>query len=461
MTLKKADLPSAPTGRPGTHPPTPPRSPTSPRSLGTTPARASSFYTLAGYSQPYGSAGFCSSATGEANFLVTSSGSGGPSNYSAQPSWQVGVPGLPTASGGKRYLPDVSLFAANGAWGHFYVYCMSDAAQGGVACNYSNTTDTLGLAAGGTSFAAPAMAGIQALVNQKTGSRQGNPNYKYYGLAATQVAREVACDSDQGAPGSPSLPSSACVFHDVTQGDIDVPCTGTVNCFGASKKTATYGALSSTSGSYTTAYAAGTGWDYATGLGSLNAYNLVTSWDEGSADAGTDGGAETGANPGGDAGSDATLDAGTDAGADATVDATVDAVAEAGIDADTESGVDAAPQCTCSGIGLAGPVTVSCGQTTCGQDDNTYLCSTTGWAFNAAGCGGNTSVDAAASCSCSGVGSAGPVTVTCGQTTCGQDSNTYLCSGSGWSFDVSGCSGGRSRMPRRAVHARAWEAPGP
>src|SRR5262249_59928302 len=91
-------------------------------------------YSTLGYAQPYGSTGFCSSTTGEASFLTTGAGSGGPSTYSAQPSWQAGVPGLPTASGGKRYLPDVSLFAANGVWGHFYIYCMSDAAQGGFAC---------------------------------------------------------------------------------------------------------------------------------------------------------------------------------------------------------------------------------------------------------------------------------------------------------------------------------------
>ena len=89
-------------------------------------------------------------------------------------------------------------------------------------------------------------------------------------------------------------------------------------------------------------------------------------------------------------------------------------------------------------------MTVTCGQTTCGQDSNTYLCSSGGWSFDVSGCSGGAFTDAAASCSCSGVGSAGPVTVTCGQTTCGQDSNTYLCSSGGWSFDVSGCSGGAS-----------------
>ena len=43
------------------------------------------------------------------------------------------------------------------------------------------------LAAGGTSAAAPAFAGIMALVNQKTGERQGNANYVLYPLAARAV----------------------------------------------------------------------------------------------------------------------------------------------------------------------------------------------------------------------------------------------------------------------------------
>ena len=79
---------------------------------------------------------------------------------------------------------------------------MTDAAQGGAPCDYTNATDALDLAAGGTSFAAPAMAGIQALVNQKTSGRQGNPNPTYYKLAAGQAGGGAACNSDQGAPAT-------------------------------------------------------------------------------------------------------------------------------------------------------------------------------------------------------------------------------------------------------------------
>ena len=80
-----------------------------------------------------------------------------------------------------RDIPDVSLFAGNGIWGHYYVMCYSDIRNGGAACSGAPS----GWAgAGGTSFASPIMAGIQALVNQKKGGAQGNPNNRYYALAA-------------------------------------------------------------------------------------------------------------------------------------------------------------------------------------------------------------------------------------------------------------------------------------
>jgi subtilase family serine protease len=234
-----------------------------------------------GYTQTYGSTGFCTSTAGSA-YLTTSAAGGGPSSFSAQPSWQTGVPGLPTASSGARYLPDVALFAGDGVFSHFYVFCLSDSAHGGVPCNYTSTTDTLALAAGGTSFAAPAFAGIQALINQKTGSSQGNPNYMYYRLAAEQAAGSggASCNSDRGSPTAPVLPASSCVFYDVTAGDTDVPCEGTDACVGFSApggKTV-YGALSTSSTSFSAAYPASTGWDYATGLGSVNAYNLANAF---------------------------------------------------------------------------------------------------------------------------------------------------------------------------------------
>jgi subtilase family serine protease len=238
-------------------------------------------YGLQGFSHAYGSTGFCSSTSGSSS-LTINAGGGGPSAFSTQPSWQSGVPGLPTATGGMRYLPDLALFAGDGVWGHFYVYCMSDAAQNGVACDYTNTSDTVALGAGGTSFAAPALAGIQALANQKAASSQGNPNYTYYRLAAAQSADggSASCNSDLGAPKAPVPPATGCVFHDVTAGDTDVPCEGTASCFGAATSggQTIYGALSTSSTSFAPAYRAAPGWDPATGLGTVNANNLVNAF---------------------------------------------------------------------------------------------------------------------------------------------------------------------------------------
>jgi subtilase family serine protease len=237
-----------------------------------------------GYSTTYGSSGFCNSATGKEYFLTTASGSGGPSGCAtgsastsgvvsgtckgyAKPGWQslVGVP-----NDGVRDLPDVSLFAANGVWGHYYVFCYSDRAGGGAPC----TGAPSGWAgAGGTSFASPILAGMQALVNQKWG-RQGNPNPIYYQIAAAEygASGNAACNSGNG-----NGVASSCVFYDVTQGDMDINCTGSHNCYLPSGKN---GVLSTSNTSYAPAFKTGTGWDFATGIGTVNAYNLVlnSSW---------------------------------------------------------------------------------------------------------------------------------------------------------------------------------------
>ena len=233
----------------------------------------------------YGSTGFCNSSTG-ASYLSFAAGSGGPSGCAtgaasasgvvgntcagyAKPTWQSGVIGIP--ADGVRDLPDVSLFAANGIWGHYYVYCNSDTAkgQGGSACGPTVSSWSGG---GGTSFAAPILAGVQALVNQKAGSRQGNPNFIYYSLAAAEYgpSGSSGCNSTNG-----NATSTTCVFYDVTQGDIDVDCSGSNNCY---RPSGTYGVLSSSSSAYAPAFTATTGWDFATGIGTLNAANLVNAW---------------------------------------------------------------------------------------------------------------------------------------------------------------------------------------
>jgi hypothetical protein len=129
---------------------------------------------------------------------------------------------------------------------------------------------------GGTSFSSPIMAGIQALVNQKAGGAQGNPNVVYYALAATEygASGDSACNSTLG-----NTASSKCIFYDITQGDMDVNCTGTHNCYTPSGAN---GVLSTSNSAYQPAYGTTTGWDFATGIGSVNAANLVNNWPGGS-----------------------------------------------------------------------------------------------------------------------------------------------------------------------------------
>src|SRR5208337_5105780 len=122
---------------------------------------------------------------------------------------------------------------------------------------------------GGTSVASPIMAGIQALANQVAGGSQGNPNPTYYSLAAKEygASGSASCNSKLG-----NGVADTCVFYDVTLGDMDVPCTGSTKCYLPS---GTYGVLSTSNASYQPAYGATTGWDFATGIGSVNAYNLA------------------------------------------------------------------------------------------------------------------------------------------------------------------------------------------
>jgi hypothetical protein len=178
-------------------------------------------------------------------------GGGGPSGCSsdvpgtnncagyAKPSWQTG-PGVP--ADGVRDLPDVSLFASNGANLSAYAIC---AFAGECAVGTAEGADVL--VVGGTSASSPAMAAIMSLVNQKYG-RQGQANYTLYALAQQ----------------NPS------VFHDVTLGNNFVLCgQGTPNCAVDPNDAQV---------NITTVYSAGTGYDMATGLGSVDANVLVNNW---------------------------------------------------------------------------------------------------------------------------------------------------------------------------------------
>ena len=236
-----------------------------------------------GYSPTYGSTSLCNDFLFGPFFATTVAGGGGPSQCASgapstlgvvsgscagwpKPSWQsvLGNPG-----DGVRDTPDVSLFAADGLWSHYYVFCWSDtAAQGGAACGADPSAWS---GAGGTSFASPIMAGIQALINQKSGGPQGNPAPVYYQLAAAEYGSSgsSSCNSDNG-----STVAGTCIFYDVTSGDMDVDCVGP-NCYLAD---GAVGVLSTSNTSFAPAYGAALGWDFATGIGTLNAANLVNNW---------------------------------------------------------------------------------------------------------------------------------------------------------------------------------------
>jgi subtilase family serine protease len=251
---------------------------------------------LAGYdkeSTTWGSKGFCNTGAGEAHLTVLAGG-GGPSACAAgapsapgvasgtckgwaKPAWQS-ITGNPKDS--VRDLPDVSLFAGDGLWRHYYLFCNSDTldffAGEGAPCSKPVNQWVQG---GGTSFAAPIMAGIQALVDQKYG-RQGNPNPVYYKIAAAASAapgKAAAVSAVETASCQASLGNaigSSCVFNDITQGDTDVACMGPYGCY---QPSGNYGVLSTSRTADAPAYAATAGWDFATGIGSVNAYNLLMS----------------------------------------------------------------------------------------------------------------------------------------------------------------------------------------
>jgi uncharacterized protein (TIGR03437 family) len=151
---------------------------------------------------------------------------GGASVLFSKPLWQTG-PGVP--DDGARDVPDVAL-AASSREGYMFVI-------GGAL--------TRGFA--GTSSSGPTFAGIVSLLNHyvlSNGFQQqvglGNINPNLYRLARSTMD----------------------VFHDITTGSNIVPCVlGTPDC---------------TTGSY--GYTAGPGYDRVTGLGSVDANNLIHEW---------------------------------------------------------------------------------------------------------------------------------------------------------------------------------------
>ncbi|MGB6973166.1 MAG: protease pro-enzyme activation domain-containing protein [Terracidiphilus sp.] len=187
---------------------------------------------------------------------------GGLSTIISRPSWQTGVPGLP--SGTFRAVPDISLYSSPNNPG--YLYCTSDTSDWNsgqaASCNSGFRDASSGdlTIAGGTSFAAPIFAGMVAILNQKAGytSGHGLVNPALYTLA-----------SNAGTYSS--------AFHDIIAGG-PLGATGTGNqCLAAGSNY-----CSSSSGG-TTKYGTTSGYDLATGLGSFDFAALAGVWPANSA----------------------------------------------------------------------------------------------------------------------------------------------------------------------------------
>jgi subtilase family serine protease len=177
-----------------------------------------------------------------------SASGGGTSALFNKPTWQIGVTGL-SSSITKREVPDLALYASLSFPG--YLYCSSDTSawqgsqQSSCTAGFRDSSSSLLTVAGGTSFDGPIFSGILALINQKQGysSGQGLVNPTLYTLAANSATYGSA-------------------FHDITTGNNY--CTA-----GSSYCPSNGGSLG---------FAATTGYDQVTGLGSVDAYNLAGAW---------------------------------------------------------------------------------------------------------------------------------------------------------------------------------------
>jgi hypothetical protein len=177
----------------------------------------------------------------------TSSGGGGVSIYTTRPTWQAGTfGGVTIPASAYRTVPDISLDASN--YSASLLFCSSDSSTqvtGSCSYGFRDANDQYLTTAGGTSFDGPIFAGMLAMINQATGSTtgQGLINPTLYTLAANSTTYSSA-------------------FHDiVTAGN---QCLAGTSICG--------------SGTDTVDYAATTGYDEASGLGSVDLYHLATAW---------------------------------------------------------------------------------------------------------------------------------------------------------------------------------------
>ena len=239
--------------------------------------------TYRGYPASYGASGLCNSVAPSSPLLTTGAGSGGPSGCAtgapsapnivggtcagyAKPYWQslVGNP-----HDGVRDLPDVSLLSADGFWGHYFVVCWSDLNRGGSflpgrACHLAGIWRHLVCRAHHGRD-----PGSRESENRRA-PRQSQSRLLRSGRERIWQRRQRLLQLDARQRRGRLL-----LFYDVTQGDMDVDCIGSVNCYTPS---GAIGVLSTSNSAYQPTFKATLGWDFATGIGTVNAYNLVENW---------------------------------------------------------------------------------------------------------------------------------------------------------------------------------------
>ncbi len=172
---------------------------------------------------------------------LSSTGGGASAVFTkAQAPWQNAL----TPADGHRDVPDVSLMAS--PFHDSTLIC----SLGSCVSGFRAADGSLNVV-GGTSVGAPAFSGIVAILNQaRQSAGSGNINPTLYTLAV-------------------STPSA---FHDITTGNNIVPCnSGTPTTGSAALRCPTTPPLQ-------IGYSAGTGYDLVTGLGTVDAHVLVTSW---------------------------------------------------------------------------------------------------------------------------------------------------------------------------------------
>ena len=166
---------------------------------------------------------------------------GGASTTFTKPTWQVAL----TPSDGHRDVPDIAM---NASPAHDPTMIC---AQGSCVNGFRDASGNLNVV-GGTSVGAPTFAGIVAILNQATQSSAGlgNINPTLYTLAV----------------------STPTAFHDITTGNNIVPCTSGTPTTGPAASRCPMTAP------FQIGFSAGTGYDPVTGLGSIDANLLATSW---------------------------------------------------------------------------------------------------------------------------------------------------------------------------------------